>query len=368
MERAKPTRNRLTGFTLIEMIGVASVAAILMAVATPVVTKRIDQAARDAEGTSLSEMAEALVQSSLKARQIPAAADFPVAIAGYLDVHTNQVRINKRSLNRVFLAHPSISPALPYTQTTNGTSYPTNARLMLIGSVAKALVMPANTAANFDDIWNTPKNTVPTSMTAWGGRGEDLIIQRIELAPYFHKLLLANVDPAPLIGRFAVDSTVTVWTNAVLPWVSNSPNNRFASYFMHGTVVDFYRSDSTLDYPATIYEDTSYVYQNNRWGRQLYIDEDEIGDFGQLVDRFLQQPVPCDPDFGATQRSVVNAFYDYLWGYADWAFGDPAAVPTIPPFAGAGGNFTPQYPSYSVANNAATHLSGGAAFTDNLIQ
>ena len=124
----------------------------------------------------------------------------------------------------------------------------------------------------------------------------------------------------------------------------------------------------TLDTAETIQADVSFVYQNNRWGRGMGADEDEIGDFGQLVDLFLRQPAPCDADFGATQRAVVNAFYDYLWSYSDWAFGNPGAVPPVPPFSGANTSSSPQYPAYSVVVKAQSHLSGSQSFTKNLIK
>jgi hypothetical protein len=306
-------------------------------------------------------MSEALVQSVLANRTIPTAANFTTGIAGYLNVPANTISTNKRKLARVFMADPAISikgGGLPYAQGVSGpTNLPTGVRLMIVSSIAKAL--PAG-MTNFNDIWNTPKNGLPGSLTNWGGRGEDLVVERIELGPRFHKVLLMNVEVAPAVGYFSIDNVLTN-----LPAVS-----RYSAYYLDGTVLSMFLPDgTTVDFRETIKDDVSFVYQNGKWGRQLSSASDNSGTFGQLVDRFLQQPVPCDPGSGATQRSVVNAFYDYLWGYADWAFGDASATPAIPPFAGAGGSGTPNFPSYSVVNDAQTHMSGStASFTKNLIE
>lgn len=346
-----------SAFTLPQLIGVLSVMAILVSVIVPVASKRLDEAARDGEAANLAAMSEALEQSILATRTIPTTANFATTIASYLNMEVNAVSTNKRKFARLFMADPAMSMALPYAQGVAGASaLPTGVRLMLVSSAAKAL--PAG-MTNFNDIWITPKNSIPGSVTNWGGRGEDFVVERIELGPRFHKVLLMNVDVAPAVGFFAIDNA----TNSV------APASPFSAYYMDGTVLSVFKPDgTTVDFRETIKDDVSFVYQNGKWGRQLSSSDDNSGTFGQLVDRFLRQPVPCDPGAGATQRSVVNAFYDYLWGYADWAFGDPTAVPPIPPFAGAGGSSTPNYPSYSVVNNAQTHMSGStASFTQNLI-
>lgn len=355
--------GRRSAFTLVQVIGVVSVIAILVSVGVPVAAKRIDEAARHGEAANMAAMSEALVQASLTNRTIPTVANFPSTIAGYLNREVSAISTNKRRLARVFMADPAMSingGGLPYTQGVNGpTNLPTGARLMIVSSIARAL--PAPTAmTNFSDIWNTPKNSLPGSLTNWGGRGEDLVVERIELGPQFHKVLLMNVEVAPAVGFFSIDNA----TNSV------AAVSQFSAYYMDGTALSLFLPDgTTVDFRETVKEDVSFVYQNGKWGRQLSSADDNSGTFGQLVDRFLQQPVPCDPGSGATQRSVINAFYDYLWGYADWAFGDSTAVPPIPPFAGAGGSGTPNYPSYSVVNDAQTHMSGStASFTKNLIE
>jgi type II secretory pathway pseudopilin PulG len=360
---AKDPRNasRSRGaFTLIELVGVLAVLAILASVMTPVAVKRLDVAARDGESSSLAAMAEAFVQASLTNRAIPTTNNFPQLIASYLNEPTNTVRINKRGLGRVFMADPNLSingGGLPYSQTAAGTTnLPSGVRFMIVSSVAKALP----TLTNFNDIWITSKGSLPSSLSSWGGRGEDLIVERIELGPLFHKIVLMNGEFAPAVAKYSIDNSVTNSIEGL---------TRFSGYFMEGTVLNMFRPDGVVDFREVIQNDFSFAYKNGRWGSDLGSSGDDDGGFGQLVNRFLQQPVPCDPASGATQRAVVNAFYEYLWGYADWAFGDTSAVPPIPPFAGSGSPSTPNYPSYTVVYNATTRVSGSAAsFTGNLIK
>ena len=335
------------GFTLIELIGVLSIVAIGVAVIAPTITKRIDQAARDAEYTSLNTLSDAFVRSSLTNRQFPVVANpasLPPILARHLDTHTNEVRMNKRRLNRAFLSHPNLNingGNLPYVQNASGsTNRSMNGQAMIISSIGKAL--PTINSSDFANIWATPKNTVPSSMSGWGGQGEDLVIERIELAPLFHKVVLMNVDATPNIGRYAVDDTRTNWVNTM---PSVAPQTNAWAYYMEGTTINFYRPDGALASVESVREDVSFVYQNNRWGRNLGGDDDVISDFGQLVDRFLQQPVPCEAETGATQRSVVNAFYDYLWGYSDWGLWRPERTSAGSPFCG---RWSPKYTSVPV--------------------
>lgn len=352
------------GVTLIEMIGVLSLIAIIAAAAVPNITQTMDQAAKDAEKTSLKTLSEGLIQASLKNRQFPTAAAMPQVIAAYLDQQTNAVRINRRRLARVFLTDPNMNLngrnllTSNYVQSATGsTNLPTNARVMILSTISRAL--PTIAPANFDNIWTTADDAVPSTLSTWGGRGEDLLIERIDLTRLFHKIVLMNVDPPPFAGLYSIDTAATA---------SVASMQRISAYYMYGTVLNLHRSNGALGSAETIQADVSFVYQNNRWGRGLGADEDELGDFGQLVDQFLRQPSPCDPDFGATQRAVVNAFYDYLWSYSDWAFGNPNAVPPVPSFAGANTSSSPQYPSYSVVSKAQSHLSGSQSFTKNLIK
>lgn len=366
----KPPASHRSAFTLVEVIGVVAILALLVAVAAPTIIKRLDAAARDAEAENLKVISEAYVRSSLSTRQLPTVALIPQQVAAYLDETTNKVRVNQRGRNRAVLAHPDLSlngSGLPYVQTNRGlTNNPSsaNARLMVISSVGPSL--PTINSSSFNDIWNTPDRTLPATMSSWNGRGEDLLVERIELARRFHKVVLLNIEPPNFTARYAVDN------NAVTNVASQT---RLMGYFMEGTTLQFFRSTGTnatdyvLDFPETILSDVSFVYQNGRWGRNLNVGDDDEGNFGELVDLFLQQPVPCDPDSGATQRSVVDAFYDYLWGYADWAFGNPSAVPPVPPFSGADTSSSPQYPAYSVVVTAQNHLSGSQqSFADNLIK
>jgi hypothetical protein len=149
----------------------------------------------------------------------------------------------------------------------------------------------------------------------WGGKADDLLIERIELIP-FRKVLLINVEIER--GTLRVDEH-GLTTVAAAPSPGATP---VEGYFLDGTVLSLYHPNSTLDTREIIHADSTFVYQNNRWGRRLGANDDVLDDFGSWVAEFLKPPAPEDPKFGATQQAVVNEFYSFLWGYG-LGHGDP---------------------------------------------
>ena len=57
-------------------------------------------------------------------------------------------------------------------------------------------------------IWNTPLRASPWPTTTWNGRGEDLVIQRINLDPLFFRVILNPIDMNPS-GSFAIENNGT---------------------------------------------------------------------------------------------------------------------------------------------------------------
>src|SRR5439155_27049562 len=111
------------------------------------------------------------------------------------------ISTNSRRYARAFLIDTNLAingVGLPYTQTTNGTTKPVSARVMIVSSLARAL--PASvtngvaSATNFTAIWNAAANTVPggPAFSGWGGTGEDLRIKKLNLEPLFYQLILVD--------------------------------------------------------------------------------------------------------------------------------------------------------------------------------
>ena len=366
-------KRRTEAFSLIELIGVLTIIVLLATAAAPTFIKRIDHETINAERENLKRFSEALLRACLRDRIIRTAADWPQRIAGTLDSNPSQVSTNGRRFARVFLAHPGLSlngSPLPYTQTSGLVSPPVNARGLILSTIAVPLPdLSGLTVSEFTNIWHTADGIKPTALSAWGGRGADLVVERIEFGPLFYNVLLVNVDPLPDVipnrGYFSFNSYPATWV---------VPQGLVDTYLMEGTVLNFFRANGTsLDLSEILRTDTSFTYKKNRWGRRLGGSDDVIGEFGNLISEFLDPPAPADPKFAATQQSVVNEFYSFLWEFTAWANGDPSTnytyagtpiTPAVPKFAGGGGPGAPNYPTYSRVAEAQVNL---ATFTDNII-
>ena len=137
-----------------------SVLALLAAAIMPNVIRKIDRATWQRETSDLSAMANGLVQTILRDKQVPSQANIPVAAAKYLDLATTQVQTTPRNFSRVFLLDPNLNingivpGSLPYSQGSSGSSsVPANARVMIISTIAQPAV--AANVSDFNTIWNT---------------------------------------------------------------------------------------------------------------------------------------------------------------------------------------------------------------------
>jgi prepilin-type N-terminal cleavage/methylation domain-containing protein len=343
------------GFTLIEFIGVMAVVAIMAAMVTPTFIKRIDHAAWTREKSDLEAMKDALVTDILRTRSIPSQTTWAQAIGREIELPISSITTTPRRLGRVVAFDQNGwfgTVTLPYVQGTTGlSSRPTSARLMIISTIAGP-ALPTPLATEFDNCWNTLEGQKPSTWAVWQGQGDDLRFQRIDLSQMFHKLILMNRDP-DVVAPFSL-----IETNAATRVLASG--SQTVEYLLEGTVINFYMPSGVLQAKEILYQDESFVFENGRWGRRMTVPEDDVGEFGQWAAAFLEAPAPPSPDFAATQQ----AFYSYLWGYADWAAGDTNVVPLIPPFHGINTSASPQYPAYSVVYTAQVNL---ANFIKNLI-
>src|SRR5439155_11438690 len=195
------------GFTLMEIIAVVGIIAVLVAVIAPSVIRRMDRAAWTAETANLNNIADSLTQYVLRTKTIPSytnsatITNWASAVASQMSLPVSAVLTNGRRYARAFLIDTNLTingARLPYTQTTNGATNLTSARVMIVSSLGRAL--PATftngvaSATNFTAIWNAAENTVPAApaFTGWGGTGNDLRIRKLNLEPLFYQLILVN--------------------------------------------------------------------------------------------------------------------------------------------------------------------------------
>jgi type II secretory pathway pseudopilin PulG len=357
------------GFSVIELVGVLTIISLIAVAAAPAFIKRIDHDFRTTERQTLQKLASGLKESCVRKLQIPTGPNWAATIASNLDLNISQVSTNSRKHLRLFVQDPGFTvngASLPYAQGGGATVAPVNARGMILSTAAVPLPdLSSISGADFTNIWTTANGTKPTALTSWTGTGEDLVIERVEFAPIFHKVVLINVDPLPDAvpnrGYYAVGTNAATWL---------VPESRLTRHLIQGTVLNFYRSSGTIvDTAEILRNEMSFVYRRSKWGRRLGGSDESVGDFGELVGEFMQGPPPAVPKFAATQQSVINEVYSFLWTYSVWAIGDSSTVytasgaaitPAVPPFAGTTANF----PAFSRAEEARVHMSD---FTDNLI-
>lgn len=317
-----PHASRLTSparraaFTPIELIGVLAVIVILAALAAPGVIRQMDEAARAKEVSDLNAISNAIVLQVLTNKSIPSLANLPQSAAAWARVPLNEVTNNRRRYGRTFLLDASGffgTYGNGYTQTWAGAaSPPTNARIIVLGTIATRL--PVASGA-FNPIWDTPADTVPSTWTpaTWPGKGEDLLIQRIDLAPLFHRLVLVNRDPSKA-GQYSIEPDMSV---------TNLPAGMTrSSYFLDGT-------DVTLMYPSgepqeriLLTRDKSYAFDGSRWTDDFYGPgslEDTAQTFAYWAFRFMQAGWAPTAQQGKTPEGAVTAMYDFMLVFSLWA-------------------------------------------------
>ncbi len=353
-----PTPSLRSAFSLIEMIGVLAVIAILAATVLPNIIRRIDFATWQRETSDLKVMADGLVKTILTDKQILSSNNIPTTIAKYLDLSLNQVTNTPRRFNRVFLVDPSLTingGSLPYSQGSGGSAGQTSARIMILSTIAGPAV--STITDTFSTIWNTPDGGKPAT---WTGKAEDLCIQRVELGGLFHKLYFLNTDTnSTYYGYYRLETNATMY--------AQPSGGQVSTYVLHGTALNLYAAHdpNNLQMRIIVNRDESFVYQKDQWGHGLTPDQPDLtldpNSFGDWVSQFLNAPAPPDPKFAATQRAVVDKFYDYLWSY--WSWGNQS-----PPFPGvndiSGPNAEPHNPYFRTAYDAQGQLD---EYTGNLI-
>src|ERR1039458_8813301 len=240
-EQAPRTPNASRrGFTLLELVGVLAVMAILAAVLVPVAVKRLDTSAWSTETASLSAMADALKLYIVRSNSIPDQTQWATAISGQLGLAPNQITTTPRKYSRAYLIDTDgwLGTALasgPWTQPSVGTAFTGGARLMIVSTVGGPQ-LPVISPASFKTIWNTPLHASPWPTTTWAGRGEDLVIQRINLDPLFCRVILSPIDTTSP-GSFAITNGIVSTTTTVASVPSDT-------WCLQGSVLSLYNTNN----------------------------------------------------------------------------------------------------------------------------
>ena len=211
-----PDIGRSAAFTLIEMIGVLAIMSILASVLVPNVLRSMDRAAVDAERKTLDAIGEQVRTFVREKYSMPSSAapaflpdrsvdasrlSWCKDVAEVSDIPLRDLAINRREMPRVYLQDPDV----------------TKNRVLILSSMMSdgsyALPTPGeiNTAAEFQTLWDTAENSLPTVNWIRRGRwlalnegGNHFLIERIDLRPIY------RTDLATFTFRLNNRDTVTV--------------------------------------------------------------------------------------------------------------------------------------------------------------
>jgi hypothetical protein len=295
-----------------------AVVVILASIAVPVVVRQIDRAAWNSEATTLGSISNAIAMQAIKNKTISSTNTWSSDAATWAGLSPTGVTTTPRKYARAFLVDGSGwlgSVTLPYVQTNTGTTVPTSARVMIVSTISQPLPVSTGvpTAASFNDIWNTPDKTKPSTWTTWTGKGEDILIQRINLQPLFHHVLLYSRD-TNVACYFSVDANSQL---AIQP--------QYEAYYLHGSRLGMY-TNSVLLLSENVNRDMSRDYEAGAWSDQIGSGPPASANSTNLdaiAYAFVNSSFPPVSKKGDNTVGVADTLLAYLNAYASWANMNP---------------------------------------------
>jgi type II secretory pathway pseudopilin PulG len=356
---------------LIEFIGVLAIIAIMAAALAPTVIKQIDRAVWTQEAGNLTTISNALALQVLRGKSVPSAATWGANAASWLNQPFSAIAANSRNYARAYLIDTNGwlgSVTLPYTQTNFGTTLSSSARLLIVSTIARGLPAsissgaPGNTA--FNDIWITPDNSKPNNATwtNWAGTGEDLVVQRINLQSFFHRLILYNRDTNTSCF-FSIDGSS-------LLGVTNGPGgNQADAYYLDGSVVGLY-TNSTLQLTEVLNKDMSRIFEAGLWSDQLGSGPSMpiSTNLDQIAYAFINSQPPGKSLKGDNTLGAADMMLSYMLAYSSWASIIPPGSNSVTCFWYTGNGSNTKVPQYQIMQSVAACFGGSAFGTCALVQ
>lgn len=300
----------LRGFTLVEMIGVLAVISLLAWWASEGLFSRLRESLRQDEAVRLQEVAAGFRRAVVRFQHVPGETNWAAMVAEELAQPVAGVLTNLAGAQRRLVFDPGFqlgsSPeAPPYSQTSLGSLEPLQARAVLVSTLAADL--PSLNTLRFDDLWNCAPDRFPARWpTRWAGKPADVLIERISLAPLFHRIVLNNLS-STIEARFVVGTGGTVTIPA---------NHIHDAHYLEGTELVLLDSAGWPQSSGTVTQSGAWCFEAGRWregilrGRNVPTD-----DVAEAFDRFLQLPPP-----GSTgPADVALAMQEFLGEYGRWA-------------------------------------------------
>lgn len=308
-------------FTLVEMIGVLAIVGIIAALLVPVAVRQIDRAAWKKEVSDLGAISNALVLQVVRNASIPGPTNWAQVASAFTQLPVATITTTPRGFTRALLVDGSGWSATNtyYSQDANGTPVvPNGARAMIVSCIAVTNLPVASSvvsAATFNNIWNTQDQTKPTSWSGWNGSGTDLVIQRLNFQPLFHRLVLWVRDPssAPYYGI----------NNSSLTLLSTS--NNVDSYFLDTSVLNMY-TNSTLVLTEIIKSDMSRVFDSGVWRDRISAGPPaSVGtNLDSVAYNFVTSAAPSGSLKGDTVYGTAEMLLSYMLAYSSWSGTSPS--------------------------------------------
>lgn len=298
-------RARRDGFSLLELVAVVAILAILATALTPALLRNISAVIYRREASDLLACANAMRASIQTHRVIPGTNEWASSVSAQMGVSATSLTTNVRNNSRVFIVDPTfnLGPApLPYTNASGLTNPPISPRMILVSSIGPAL--PTLHQSDFNNLWLNNVGSVPAGApwTGWGGHGDELVIQRINLSDLFAHLVLLNY-PQNQSSSFSIDSTT------LIPMVTTTN-----IYVIKGTVlglVDNYGNKME----QIITRDCTFAYSNGAWRSSisdLPVDPSLVN-LG-ILQGFLSSEL--NQNASTTQSNVVLSITSFLDAYS----------------------------------------------------
>jgi prepilin-type N-terminal cleavage/methylation domain-containing protein len=316
-------------FTLVEIIAVVAIIAVLAAAIVPTIIRRLDRATWTRETADLNAIADSLKDSIVRNKIVPGTNNWATAIATQMSLPVSAITTNSRRYARAFLIDPAFQigsnvAGQIYTQTNNGATSVSNARVMIVSSLGRALPAIVTSgvplATNFTAIWNAAENTVPTApaFSGWGGTGEDLRIKKLNLETLFYRLILVNhTSDTNSVPRYSIDNSSAVF-------VPSGPLG-LDRYYLDSTVVGLHdgTANATVQSRHLLKRNISFLFESDAWRGQVQGDQQSYSasgaDFYNHAITFFNHQTNPHASSGGSQYGVMIAMYTFMFDYTYWA-------------------------------------------------
>ncbi|MEE9322266.1 MAG: type II secretion system protein [Granulosicoccus sp.] len=185
-------RRLSQGFSLLEMIAVLAISSILAGSLAPSLIRSLELSHSESEAESLKTMATVLIEYVMSNKRIPSSnpSDWGSALAVVASVSPANLTHNQRNYSRALFFDPLFltnteSNFSGFTQNLGLLNKPPSPRILIISNLAGNTTSSLLTSLQFNAIWNQTND-------AGFVESKTIKIERVNLAAYFHQVLLSN--------------------------------------------------------------------------------------------------------------------------------------------------------------------------------